>query len=539
MWATHVVGGEITYQYKGGNRYAVRLDLFIDCLNGNPGAISSDATAFFNVFYKNTRTLVQGYPVEQQRSGPERIVKLNYNCLGNMPNACVDHYWYEKEMILEAGLGDYIISFQRCCRNGSITNLDQPLNQGANYWTTIPDPQSIKDTMPNSSAVFKELPPNFLCVNAPLKFDHSATDADGDSLEYDLFFPYIGATPILPRPDNGLNGTPDYPPFQHVTYSGKYTDAVPLDGNPQLTINAKTGALFLIPTKVGQYVVGIRVREFRKGVLVGETKRDYQFNVLDCKLNVFASFASPSQLCDTTVAFKSQSVSASSFHWDFGLNGISTDTSNLENPVFNYPSPGLYKVSLEVTGNNCRDTATDTVRIGRKFKGNLTASTAPCAGKTTFVTETKAHQFEILVNGKIYNQSPLQVDLPVGAYVAQLVTIDTLAACNDTFSSSVVVSDNIVDLRLANVFTPNGDSLNDCFHLAGDFQTCLFGKAKVFNRWGELVFSSPTLEFCWNGKVQNTGPDLPEGVYFYQLELNKPLGPGGNKRITGSVNLIR
>jgi len=43
--ATHIVGGELTYQKTGTNVYKIRLNLYIDCLNGNPSAISSDAQA--------------------------------------------------------------------------------------------------------------------------------------------------------------------------------------------------------------------------------------------------------------------------------------------------------------------------------------------------------------------------------------------------------------------------------------------------------------------------------------------------------------
>lgn len=538
-FATHVVGGEVTYQYKGSDKYSVRLDLFIDCLNGSPGAIAQDATAFFYVFYKNTNALVTGFPLEIGRSGPERLVKLNYNCLGNTPNACVDHYWYTTEMTLPAGKGDYIISFQRCCRNGSITNLSNPLNQGANYWTTVPDPGSLPDKTNNSSAVFRELPPNFLCINAPLKFDHSATDADGDSLVYDLFYPYLGATPSQPRPDNGGNGAPDVPPFANILYSGSYNYTVPMDGNPQLSINSKTGLLYVIPTKLGQFVVGIRVKEYRNGVLISETKRDYQFNVLDCQLNVFAAFTSPSKTCDTTVQFKNTSISASTYHWDFGVPGIADDTSNDVTPVFHYPKPGIYPVSLSVRGNNCNDTAVDTVRIGRKFKATLSAMPGTCGGKTEFLANSSAPYVKLLVDGKLYGSKKTAVSLTPGTYIAVLQVVDTIADCNDTINTSVKVEDMAADLRLANVFTPNGDGFNDCYRLAGDYQTCLKGHIVIYNRWGELVFASEGLDFCWNGKVNNTGVLLPEGVYFYQLTTETIDTKSVKKLLSGSINLMR
>jgi len=56
--STHIVGGEIGYKYLGNNQYKIRLDLYIDCQNGNPSAIQSDATAYIGVFNGQTRNMI-------------------------------------------------------------------------------------------------------------------------------------------------------------------------------------------------------------------------------------------------------------------------------------------------------------------------------------------------------------------------------------------------------------------------------------------------------------------------------------------------
>ena len=344
--ATHIVGGEMTYKYLGSNQYRIRLDLYIDCLNGNPQAISSDATAWIGVWDGNTKRIISGYPVEVSRSGPSRIQKTNYNCIAIAPNACVDHYWYETTMTLAPRTGGYIVSFQRCCRNNSISNLNRPDITGANYWTAIPDSRTNPDKKENNSAVFKELPPNFLCTNTPLNFDHSATDADGDSLVYELFWPFTGGTTSQPRPDNRFNGTLENPPFSQITWSGGYSETNPINGNPALAIDSKTGKLTLIPTLTGQFVVGIIVKEYRKGVLISQTRRDYQFNVQACVIDVVASYFAPTVVCGYTYQFRNQSTGGQRYHWDFGVAGTNTDTSNQFQPSFTFPAAGKYKVKL-------------------------------------------------------------------------------------------------------------------------------------------------------------------------------------------------
>lgn len=384
--ATHIVGGEMNYTYLGNNRYRVRLDLYIDCINGEAGAIASDATAYFGVWDGNTRRMIFGYPTEVSRSGPQRVQKTNYNCISVAPNACVDRYWYETTLTLAPRTGGYIISFQRCCRNNTISNLSDPGGNGANYWTTIPDPRTLPDKKENSSAVFKELPPNFLCTNTPLKFDHSAADADGDSLAYDLFWPYTGGTRQQPRPNNGTGGSLENPPFSLITWAGSYNHLNPIDGNPALSIDEKTGFLTLTPTRVGQYVVGIRVREYRRGQLISETKRDYQFNVQACVIDVVASYFSPSIICGFNYQFRNTSSGGQRFHWDFGVAGTRADTSNQTQPTFTFPGPGLYTVRLYAWKNRCVDSFKQTIEVLSPQKPKLPADTTLCEGQSLNLT---------------------------------------------------------------------------------------------------------------------------------------------------------
>jgi len=379
--ATHIVGGEMNYTYLGNNEYTIRLDVYFDCQNGSPQAISQDATAFIGVFDGNTRSLISGFPREVSRRGPFRIIKTNYNCIVQAPNACVDQYYYEIKLTLPARTGGYYISFQRCCRNGSITNLSNPGGTGANYWTHIPDPRTLSDGKHNSSAKFKELPPNFLCTNTPLKFDHSATDADGDSLVYELFHPFTGGDQNNPRPDNTINnGLLEQPPFSQITFSGTYNSTNPINGNPPMTINPSTGYLTLTPTRVGQFVVGILVKEFRKGKLISSTRRDYQFNVQSCQVDVVASFFVPTFLCGFKYKFQNQSFSAQRYHWDFGIAGRTDDTSNQNNPEITFPGPGTYKVRLFAYKNKCMDSFVGTILVVEPKLPKLPADTTICPG---------------------------------------------------------------------------------------------------------------------------------------------------------------
>ncbi len=140
----------------------------------------------------------------------------------------------------------------------------------------------------NSSPTFTYFPPLFICKGQPLSFDHSATDADGDSLVYSFYDPYDGdpADPSKYPTFSGNTAT-----FLPVTFLGGYSSINPLGGAP-LNISS-TGLLTGTPPALGQYVVGIAVKEYRNGVYLDETIRDFQFNVVTCSAPLSVNITSP------------------------------------------------------------------------------------------------------------------------------------------------------------------------------------------------------------------------------------------------------
>ncbi len=365
--ATHIVGGELYYEYLGNNNYSVTLDYFIDCVNGNPGAIKPDLDGSnFAVFNGSTNQRISSFDRTIAAGLPKRVSETNYKCIITKPNACVDRYQFSFVLNMPPIKGGYIIAFQRCCRNNSITNLLNPDLTGSTFWTKIEDLRT--QNWKNSSAHFKELPPNFLCTNAPLVFDHSAVDPDGDSLVYELFHPFnsyqgnSGARPGSPKP-TGAGFLP--PPFPQVNWANGYSASKQIDATNNFILNPTTGLLNFTPTQTGQFVVGILVKEYRNGVLVGTTRRDFQFNVSDCTFEVVSSFLAPVKSCAFTVSFNNNSSGTSglSYAWDFGEKDDISDQSNQTFPTYTYSKSGTYEIQLIAKTSQCADTYTRIVRI--------------------------------------------------------------------------------------------------------------------------------------------------------------------------------
>ncbi len=76
---------------------------------------------------------------------------------------------------------------------------------------------------------------------------------------------------------------------------------------------------------------------------------------------------------------------------------------------------------------------------------------------------------------------------------------------------------NILGLSIPNVFTPNGDGMNDTFTIVG-LNIYPENEILIFNRWGNSVFQEKNYHNEW------TGPGLSEGTYFYILKVKSTAG---------------
>ena len=88
-----------------------------------------------------------------------------------------------------------------------------------------------------------------------------------------------------------------------------------------------------------------------------------------------------------------------------------------------------------------------------------------------------------------------------------------------SYSNTIVFIDELV-LEAPEAFTPNNDGLNDTFYLRGQLITEY--QLSVFTRWGELIFSSNSLENGWDGTIN--GKEAPAGPYSYVVKAKDLIG---------------
>ena len=85
---------------------------------------------------------------------------------------------------------------------------------------------------------------------------------------------------------------------------------------------------------------------------------------------------------------------------------------------------------------------------------------------------------------------------------------------------------------MPNIFSPNGDNINDTWNLEDTF---LFSdsEVKVYGRYGKLIYQSVGYSSEWDGTNQS-GKNVPAGVYFYSIEIGHGFEP-----INGTVTILR
>lgn len=343
-FATHIVGGTLTYEYLGNNQYRVYLTVYRDCFGGQAAFDNPAVVGIFNSNNQQVTTISMPLGTVTQIPGT-----INNPCTTPPTNVCTEVTTYTGTVTLPPIAGGYQLAYQRCCRNAVIQNILTPGDVGSTFYTQIPNANQIGN---NNSAIFTNLPPLYLCSGLQFVFDHSATDADGDQLVYSLCNPYSGLTPGSP---GGSGQGPNAPPYGSVTWANPYSLNNMMGGTQPLTINPATGQLIVTPNTIGTFVVGICVTEYRNGVAINTVQRDFQFTVANCNVQVISSFFTPNVQCGNFVQFTNNSSGANSYFWNFGDGSTSTQ----QQPNHTYSGVGSYVVSLIASDSQtgCGDTS--------------------------------------------------------------------------------------------------------------------------------------------------------------------------------------
>jgi gliding motility-associated-like protein len=216
-------------------------------------------------------------------------------------------------------------------------------------------------------------------------------------------------------------------------------------------------------------------------------------------------------------------TTSQSYTWTLPNGSQSTD-SYLSLTPLSASHSGYYTLQTEAFG--CLSPI-DTFEVVVQIPPIITlgVDTAICAGSTLELTPGAGFDYYFWQD-TTFNETYIVSDS--GTYTVW-VGLDYCMA-----EATIHISLINCQLLIPNIFSPNGDGINDVFRVQTDPNNHL--NISLMNRWGQPVYSDSGQEISWDGNHYITGIKVPEGTYFYVIELTSE---DGVKQFHGTVNLVR
>lgn len=236
--------------------------------------------------------------------------------------------------------------------------------------------------------------------------------------------------------------------------------------------------------------------------------------------------------CRQAVILISRSLFSNEVAWNLAGQVYRGDTV-----VWQAPGAGAYFWQLITNPASlpiCRDTLTGSVLLPeRKGLDSLQWEADLCTRRLTFrVPWTRDRIVGLVAGGFSYPAGTQEVAFPLESdrlYQLQVFYLDS-EGCLDTLDYRLSGTEATQRaLFIPNVFTPNGDGINDVFRITGS-EACV-QELFIYDRWGRELYRTSTAPFVWDGRLRG-GELAAEGAYVYVIDFE------GFVR-AGTVTLLR
>lgn len=219
---------------------------------------------------------------------------------------------------------------------------------------------------------------------------------------------------------------------------------------------------------------------------------------------------------------------------------------NLSNPNYTFlwhdgSTESFYEIttagtySVEVNYGDCFDDGSVTIEVFPDLiPPDIPSEVIEC-GEVDFLADAYVEQAKSYLWSTGETTSSIQID-SVGIYSVEIS--DTCSVVDVEFE---VILDDIEEIQpffVPTAFSPNGDGINDVFRpIVWEGPQASSMEFYVYNRWGELVFESTSLEIGWSGKFAGAVSEM--GVYAWLYKLRGPSCEGEIEIVNqGNVTLI-
>jgi gliding motility-associated-like protein len=215
---------------------------------------------------------------------------------------------------------------------------------------------------------------------------------------------------------------------------------------------------------------------------------------------------------------------------------LSDGTSATNNNTFPNLSPGTYEV-IVTDENDCTfEVGNIVVAPSQGIAGvNTLISPENCGENDGFIVVVGIDggnpPFDITLNGALIDDSAF-FDLTAGSYIINISDADD---CVFAQNLNVPLEGQTILENIPNIFTPNGDGVNDFWFIETDCVERF--ECIIVNRWGNPVFETNNYLEQWDGRDQNNNP-LTDGVYFYKVNM-RFFGATEDRDFHGFIHLKR
>jgi gliding motility-associated-like protein len=223
------------------------------------------------------------------------------------------------------------------------------------------------------------------------------------------------------------------------------------------------------------------------------------------------------------------------YQWYY-QSGVGTSSVGVA-PEACYPSAGTFSV-VSTASNTC---GVDTL-IKTDFVTVFDLPVIVVGGDTTInIGETAeiyasggvSYSWSPNINGSIACPTCSITTVSPTLTTEYIVVVSNSPYCKVQDTVTVIVDINCGDFFIPNVFSPNGDGLNDMINVHGRCITTF--NLQIFNRWGEKVFETSSLSESWDGTFR--GQKLDTGVFVYKADGISI--DGQEFKLKGNITLIR
>ena len=249
-----------------------------------------------------------------------------------------------------------------------------------------------------------------------------------------------------------------------------------------------------------------------------------------CKDTAFTTITVKPLPIITTIADKNPVCEGESIHLTAFSNLPSTTylwNNNVSgNTVAVNPIITSYYYVTGSTGN-CHDTAGITIIVIPQQTIDLGKDNYLCIGD-----EIKLNAGN-LIGSFLWSDNSNSNSITITEPGTYWVSVDD----NGCMASDTIVFKPCSEIFVPNVFTPNGDGINDIFkaNIKEIDKLQLF----IYNRWGKIIFETQDINVGWDGRY--LGGDADAGVYYWVIRFveNRTSNQHFEKEIHGSVSLMR